>query len=354
MKEGKAMILTTMLMMGMQMAQAEQVEVPAEGHAINPVWSPDGRKVAFEINGQTGSIALFVANIEGGKSTGIPEKMALKVEQTSFGGSSGTVTAAPTWNPVNKALLFEGSHKGGSNRLYMYSFNGQPPYPVPESVISGDLSWPSFSADGMKLLFVSDETGMGDVYTLSLKDWKTKEQITNSEHSEMAPRFDASGNIVYTRKQNDAEDIFVHPGDANTARVKGGGDQTRPQPVGSSIVYFTSERGNDLWDIAISSSPGQSKTLAKDVRLPFRAAPALSPDGKWIAYGLENLDKADSIWLTKVDGSKTVAIKTPHKACSEPSLTQVGSKIYLAYTGLPSEGSNWRQLHIMDVTSKLQ
>jgi len=348
------MILTTMLMMGMQMAQAEQVEVPAEGHAINPVWSPDGRKVAFEINGQTGSIALFVANIEGGKSTGIPEKMALKVEQTSFGGSSGTVTAAPTWNPVNKALLFEGSHKGGSNRLYMYSFNGQPPYPVPESVISGDLSWPSFSADGMKLLFVSDETGMGDVYTLSLKDWKTKEQITNSEHSEMAPRFDASGNIVYTRKQNDAEDIFVHPGDANTARVKGGGDQTRPQPVGSSIVYFTSERGNDLWDIAISSSPGQSKTLAKDVRLPFRAAPALSPDGKWIAYGLENLDKADSIWLTKVDGSKTVAIKTPHKACSEPSLTQVGSKIYLAYTGLPSEGSNWRQLHIMDVTSKLQ
>ena len=52
---------------------------------------------------------------------------------------------------------------------------------------------------------------------LSLKDWKTKEQITNSEHSEMAPRFDASGNIVYTRKQNDAEDIFVHPGDANTS-----------------------------------------------------------------------------------------------------------------------------------------
>ena len=150
---------------------------------MNPVWSPDGSKVAFEINGQTGSIVLFVASIDGGKSTGVPEKMGLKVEQTSFGGSTGTVTAAPTWNAANKALLFEGSHKGGSNRLYMYSFNGQPPYPVPENIISGDLSWPSFSADGTKLLFVSDATGKGDVYTLSLKDWKTKEQITNSEHS---------------------------------------------------------------------------------------------------------------------------------------------------------------------------
>ena len=39
-------------------------------------------------------------------------------------------------------------------------------------------------------------------------------------------------------KQNDAEDIFVHPGDANRARVKGTGDQTRPQWVGSSAVLL--------------------------------------------------------------------------------------------------------------------
>ena len=60
--------------------------------------------------------------------------MGLKVEQTSFGGSTGTVTAAPTWNSCEQSLVFEGSHKGGSNRLYMYSFNGQPPYPVPENI----------------------------------------------------------------------------------------------------------------------------------------------------------------------------------------------------------------------------
>ena len=82
-------------MMSVQFANAEQVQVPAEGHAMNPVWSPDGSKVAFEINGQTGSITLFVAQIESGKSTSVPEKINLKVEQTSFGGSTGTVTQTP-------------------------------------------------------------------------------------------------------------------------------------------------------------------------------------------------------------------------------------------------------------------
>ena len=75
--------------------------------------------------------------------------------------------------------------------------------------------------------------------------------------------------------------------------------------------------------------------------------------GNGLEAWLESPDKANSIWLTKIDGSKTVAIKTPHKACAEPSPTEVRKDFYLAYTAC-SSGSNWRQLHIMDVTSKLK
>ena len=42
-KEGRTMMVTTMLMMGMHLAYAEQVQVPAEGHDES-VWSPDGLK----------------------------------------------------------------------------------------------------------------------------------------------------------------------------------------------------------------------------------------------------------------------------------------------------------------------
>ena len=115
-------MVTTMLMMGMQLAQAEQVQVPADGHAMNP-WVPDGR-VAFEINGQTGSIVLFVATVI--TVAAHPFQRWDKVERTSFGGSTGTVMA-PTWNAAKRALLLRGL-TGWFNRLYMYSFNGQPPY----------------------------------------------------------------------------------------------------------------------------------------------------------------------------------------------------------------------------------
>ena len=95
------------------------------------------------------------------------------------------------------------------------------------------------------------------------------------------------------------------------------------------------------------------KVVARDVRLPARSAPSLSPDGQWVAYGSSEPDKSGQIYLSRVDGSKTVAIETPHVAVGEPSLVKNASgRTLLAYTGLPSKGSNWRQLHIEDVTGK--
>jgi Tol biopolymer transport system component len=332
-------------------AIAGDIRVSAPGHATNPVWSKDGTKIAFEINEYSGNISLYAANIVNGQANGVPEAISLNVGSSSFMGSSGVVTAAPVWHPKGM-LFFEGSHKGGSNRIYVYSFSGSPPrQAVSESIISGDLSWPAVNQDGSKLIFVSDSTGTGDVYTMSLTNWKDKEQITSSDYSEMAPRYNADNRIVYTRKRGAGEDVFVYKGGSSSDWVGGNGDQTRPIWSGSSILFFSSERGVDNWDVVVSSSPGRKKTLAKNVRLPFRAPPAISPDGKWVAYGLEDPNSSSKIWLSRVDGSKTVSVPTDHVACGEPAMTEINGRVYLAYTALPTEGSDWRQLHTIDITS---
>jgi Tol biopolymer transport system component len=179
-------------------AQAGEIAVSAKGHANNPVWSADGAKIAFEVNAQAGDISIFVADVVNGNSSAAPQKVSLNVGGSSFGGSSGVVTAAPVWHPKGM-LFFEGSHKGGSNRVYVHSFTGAPPrQAVSEAQVSGDLSWPSVSKDGTQLVFVSDSTGKGDVYTFSLLNWKDSKAITSSEHSEMAPRFHEDGRIIYT------------------------------------------------------------------------------------------------------------------------------------------------------------
>jgi hypothetical protein len=36
----------------------------------------------------------------------------------------------------------------------------------------------------------------------------------------------------------------------------------------------------------------------------------------------------------------------------EPAITVAGGRSFLSFTALPSSGSDWRQLHVLDVTGK--
>ena len=138
---------------------------------------------------------------------------------------------------------------------------------------------------------------------------KTLTQITSSDYSEMAPSIHSDGRVIYTRKQNDAEDIFVHDGNPGDW-VGGAGDQTRPQWSGIWLFHFfrvnvVALHGMYLfffgaWD---SQNVGQRCTITL-------FSPALTHSMGTAAYGVETLDKSDRIWLTKVDGSKTIPIKT--------------------------------------------
>jgi Tol biopolymer transport system component len=217
--------------------------------------------------------------------------------------------------------------------------------------VAGDLSWPAVSSDGKHVAFVSDATGNGDVYVWNQQS-NVVDSLMNSAFSEMAPRYNAtSGRIGYSRKNLGGEDLFVWANGASSAWVGGNGDQTRPAWAGDHLVYFTNERGQDHWDIAVSASPTEKRIVARDVRLPLRANPALSPDGVWVAYGLADPKRGDRIVLGRVDGSRQVEVATDLVACGEPALASAGGKLLLAYTALPSEGADWRQLQVLDVTS---
>ena len=159
--------------------------------------------------------------------------------------------------------------------------------------------------------------------------------------------------LACSRKNRGGEYLFLWDGGCPTPRVGGNGDQSRPAWAGNSVVFFSNERGDEHWDIAVSRGTGDKMTLARDVRLPMRASPALTADGTWVAYALEDAVKGDSIWLTKVDGSATVEVKTSFEACGEPSLVRANGRVFLAYTALPAEGADWRSLHVVDITNKL-
>jgi Tol biopolymer transport system component len=335
-------------------ARAETVEVPAAGHAYNPTWSLDGKWLAFELDPYEGSVDLYVVSVDGTRTTAASRRVALPGSTSAF-STQASIAASPLWLPGGK-LLFEGSNAGGAMRLYFWT----PDRPqamelLPATKAAGDLSWPAISSDGKKLAFVSDATGNGDLYvwTQAANDVAL---LVASTFSEMAPRFEpSSGRIAYSRKNLGGEDLFVaDAAGASSAWAGGNGDQTRPVWAGSSLVYFTDERGADHWDIAIASGPKSKRILARDVRLPLRAPPALSPDGRWVAYAVADPKRSDRIVLAAIDGSRSTEIPTDLVACGEPAIGRSGDKWVLAFTALPHEGADWRQLQLVDVTSQVR
>lgn len=335
-------------------AIAAEVTTASTGHVQNAVWSPDGQWLAFEMNNMSNEVQLWLTKVQGA-NPGSPTELKIPGATGSF-GTGGYLAASPTWATAPSVMvIFEGSNPGGTLRLYYASPGaGAPNELIQASQMTGNLHAPSMSKDGKRFAFISDKTGQGDVYVWEIQSGEIDAFMTTAATEHFPVWNDDATKLAYSRKNNGTEDLFTWSGGTTVQPLKGGnGDQTRPIWVGERVAYFTSERGEGLWDIAVTDTGGKRSVVAKDVRLPSRGAPSISPDGQWVAYGTMEADKHDRILMTRLDGSKTVEIETGGKAAGEPSLIEAGGRTLLAYTALPDEGSDWRRLHIIDITGKL-
>ncbi|MBT3217729.1 MAG: hypothetical protein HN348_01450 [Proteobacteria bacterium] len=352
--------IAMMLFLGLtqQSVYAGEVEYDGEGHAYTPVFSLDGKYLAFEVNRYAGDIDLYVTTLDGANAATVA-KVALPGD-AQLGWGTGQALVNPTWHPQG-VLLYEGASSDGRFRLYSHQPGGgsHSSEMISLDELPGDLTFPVVSADGDNMAFVSDQTGKGDI---RVRDTMTATlgSVTKSAQSEMCPQFDRDGRkILYSRKNEDqesAEDIYLisASGEGEVLVVGGTGDQTRPNFAGSRIVFFDGSRGDNIWDLATVDRPGGTKkVLAQGVRLPLRARPAVSPNGQWVAFSFEEPAKQNKIVLVKVDGTKTIDVSTPYKACGEPAFGLQGGKLFLAYTALPSADADWRLLHIEDISGKI-
>lgn len=335
---------------------AEAVEVTwtgAAGHAANPQWSPDGTWMSFEVNNNADKVELFLVKVNSGNPSGMPQKIVIPGSSSSF-SSGGAYAANPNWHPKGP-LIFEAANSGGTTRLYYLMPGGSSPAEYLNATqIAGSLSWPSLSPDGTKLVFTSGATGLGDIYLFSQSTNKVSAAMSTKE-SENAPRFCADGTtLVFSRKNYGTEDLFVWRGSGDATPLRGGnGDQTRPVCVGDKVVYYTNERGDDHWDLAtVPLAGGEPTIIAKDIRLPLRSPPSVTPDGTAVLYGSSSPSQDSYVWIAPLDGSTKRKINTGLTAVGDPDMVLAGGRTWLSFTALPASGADWRQLHIVDATGQ--
>ena len=335
-------------------AGAVEVSTQGSGHVQNPVWSPDGDWLAYEVNNLSTSVELWLVKVDGGMGSQ-GRQLRIPGASRSFGGG-GTVVAAPVWTTKPSTMLFfEGSNAGGSLRIY-YAMPGSasPAELISSAVVKGNLSAPTISPNGKRFSFVADATGRGDILVWELGGSNPPAVAANTPASENFPALDANGDrLAFSRKGN-GEDLFYWNPDGQTGSLsEASGDQSRPRWVGDDVVYFSSERGEGHWDVmVVNGAGGTPRTLSRDVRLPVRAAPAVTPDGRSVVVVSSDPAEGDKIRIVALDGTGTTEIPTGLVACGEPSVTEANGRTWLAFTALPSAGADWRGLHVVDITGK--
>jgi TolB protein len=187
------------------------VRVPAtpargdsQSHNFLPAWSPDGSKLAFMSN-RDGNTEIYVVNRDGSglrritnhpendatptwsptgtqlaftsNRSGTPQIYVVNVDGTGLVRiTEGNHSDRPTWSPAPLNEIAYTSLGPGGADVRIYDFRTRRARTVTDGI--GSNGQPSFAPNGRHLAFVSDRTGLNQVYTIA-RDGTGLRQITS-------------------------------------------------------------------------------------------------------------------------------------------------------------------------------
>jgi len=191
----------------------------AKRNAMDPTWSPDGKKIAFSsiewMESDTGAVEaqIYVTNADG---SGEPKRL------TTEDPNAREERRSPAWSPDGTKIAFV-SDVGG---IYVINASGQEvganqPRPLPTATRS--LSPRAWSPDGTEIAFV-EYGNVPDIYKLNVSTLK-KTRLTKGPGEEGPPTWSSDGTkIAFPRSGR----IYVMNADGSD-----------PTPVSGPIVEAT-------------------------------------------------------------------------------------------------------------------
>jgi Tol biopolymer transport system component/imidazolonepropionase-like amidohydrolase len=193
---------------------------------------------------------------------------------------------------------------------------------------SGFDGQPRFSPDGKAIVFVSDRSGSENMYTVDPEGQRVRPLTTGRNQAYISPDYTPDGQYIVVSRSNDL--WLYHKDGGNGLRLTGqtppaaaggpgGGGNAPSNFMGASVspdgryIYSGARTGAAGYNQMLGTTQvvmydrqtGRVERRTQNLGTGFR--PAVSPDGKWLAYGsrrmavtglkLRELASGDERWL---------------------------------------------------------
>ncbi len=188
--------------------KVDEFKIEDAGEIFNPSWSPDGRYIVYAAS-VGGLMDLFILDTE--------------TEETRRLTDDPYADLQPAWSPDGRWIAFVTDRfttdlpnlDWGNYRLAIFNLETDEIVPVPDFPEGKNIN-PQWSADGSSLFFLSDQSGITNIYRVSVEDRQIY-QVTNlttgvSGITALSPAMSistASNKMVFSAYEGDRYTLYA-------------------------------------------------------------------------------------------------------------------------------------------------
>ena len=338
---------------------AKEVQITSDGaQNIQPAFSPDGSLIAY--TSKRGGIWLVPV------SGGTPRQLT----------ESGTF---PAWSPNGLLIAFSdksnqlsdpsGRNANSGATLWLVSTDGGEPKRLTQPVNpAGGHAAPSWSPDGKRILFDTNDPSYSEVWSVSAQGDDLKKLSGNlklATDAVYAPDGKSvlfvaeGGSYLYQVNLSVTGDAVGEPikiFDARNSRIR----NLSVAAKAKRIVYSAMTLNSNLWEMPVlpngDAAQGETVHLTQNTNIR-NTHPAFSPDGKRIAYASYDGSSQSQIWVMDADGNNKIQLTTGSDGNFSPEWfsdgKRIGYKSGIGVSVVTVEGEVVKKLFDLDPSSNV-
>ena len=272
---------------------------------LAPVWSPDGRYIAFMRFTQDGKEAgIFIASALGGS-----ERRVYPIEDARIS------TKEIDWSPDGRYLAFaERRSPSEAATIYLLSLDNLEKHALtsPPPAILGDSN-PVFSPDGKSVAFLRDGLDTQEIYLVPVQGG-TPRQVTFDKRMILGVSWNADGrDLIFSSNRGGTPSLWrisARGGAPERLPLGGGGRALRPTVArkGDRLAYTNVNYTSEIWRTELPALGAKPVPPVKFITsTELEEGPQYSPDGKRIIFQSTRTGNYE-IWRCDADGSNLVQL----------------------------------------------